>query len=49
MGPHAFFMRWKGKCISSCDMKTHWLVEMAKWVDGSKIPIGDFHVHFPIT
>jgi hypothetical protein len=29
-----FPMKWKRKCISSCDMKRHWLIEMGKWKDG---------------
>jgi hypothetical protein len=29
-----FPMRWRNKWILSCDMKRHWLVEVAKQEDG---------------
>jgi hypothetical protein len=34
--PHAFphEMMKQTQCISPCDMKKHWLVEMATWEDG---------------
>jgi len=32
--PCVSHMKWRGKYISSCDMKKDWLVEMIKWEDG---------------